>query len=43
MHSLGNLVDEDVEGITHENELSVISNEAARCSVVNHACGGRSG
>jgi hypothetical protein len=38
---LGNLGDQEIEGFLHENQLRIISNVAARCSIVNDASGSR--
>jgi hypothetical protein len=38
---LGNLGDQEIEGISHENQLRIVGDVAARCSIVDDASGCR--
>lgn len=42
MQHFGNLRDKEIEGISHENQLRIVGNVAARCPVVKDASSSRS-
>jgi hypothetical protein len=39
--NLGNHGDHEIEGIPHEDQLRIVGNAVARCSMVDDASGGR--
>lgn len=39
-NDLGQLLEKKVHGLSHENQLGVVSDEAAGCAIVNDPCSG---